>query len=67
MSESRAQVFARLMSACDAGFDNEHHWQAWWNKHAWEIRKLPPSMGSRVARAWENATHKAFSKGAARG
>jgi hypothetical protein len=66
MSESRAQVFARLMSACEAGFDAPEHHRNWWKKHAWEIRKLPPSMGNRVAHAWEQATHKEFSKGAGR-
>jgi hypothetical protein len=44
MSESRAQVFARLMSACEAGFDSPEHHRNWWKKHAAEIKAQPPSM-----------------------
>jgi hypothetical protein len=63
MSESRAQVFARLMSRCEGGFENEHEWRNWWKKHASEIRQLPPTMGNRVARAWDQASAKEFSRG----
>jgi hypothetical protein len=62
MSESVRQVFARLISACETGFDNEHHWRVWWSKHAAEIKALPPSLGDRVRHAWEQATAKEFSR-----
>jgi hypothetical protein len=62
MNESRAQVFARLMSACEAGFDSPIHHRNWWRKHAAEIQALPPSMGDRVRHAWDQATAKEFSR-----
>jgi hypothetical protein len=67
MSESQQQVCDRLVAVCEAGFDSQIHHRKWWSKHASEIQALPPSMGDRVRHAWEQATHKAFSKGAARG
>jgi hypothetical protein len=67
MSESvRPGVCARLMSACEAGFDNEHRSTTATRGGASTQRGhpalTPPSMGDRIRHAWEQATHKEFSK-----
>lgn len=56
------EIANQFSAICHAGFDNEHHWAAWLNKHRGEIDRLPVPLKRQVMTAYENASAKEFSR-----
>lgn len=56
------EVRDQLVSECERGFRDEHHWKGWLRKHLVEIKALPVPLRKQVTLAHEQATWDGYSR-----